>query len=82
MTHDIALACWTRALTEEFGIILILESPDDKRMIEKALYDARQASGDPRLQELSLVKPGDKPEEFWIIKKTTDMSDITNAPTP
>lgn len=76
MTPEFALACWERALAEEIGVILTLESPDDKRKIEQTLYAARQASGNPDLEVLMLAKPGDALAELWIVKKTTDMSDV------
>lgn len=80
MTQPEALSLWLRALDEEFGVKIPIPSPEARRSLEKALYDARTASGDPRLQTLSLVKPGGDPPEYWLIKKTTDMTDIANAP--
>lgn len=76
MTPDFALACWERALTEDIGIIITLAEADDKREIERALYKARQASGNPDLEALSIAKPGDAPRELWIIKKLTNMEDF------
>lgn len=76
MDAAFALACWERALTEELGIILTLESEDDKREIERVLYSSRQKAGNPDLECLMLARPGDDPKELWIVKKTTDMSDI------
>lgn len=76
MTPALALACWERALAEEIGIIITLEDISQKRAVEKLLYDARQASGNPDLEQLMLAKPGDKPEEMWIVKKATDMSEV------
>lgn len=76
MTPDFALACWSRALTEEIGIILTLSNVADKREIERLLYQARKAAGDPALDEIRLARPGDNPLELWLIKKTTDMEDV------
>lgn len=76
MTRDEALAAWERALEEEFGLVLTLESIDDKRSIEKTLYDTRQRSGNPDLDMLMIARPGDNPLELWIVKKTTDMTDF------
>lgn len=74
MTPTIALELWARAASEEIGIIITLADPADKRRVENALYEARAEMGG--FQDLMLAKPGDKPEELWIIKKTTDMRDV------
>jgi hypothetical protein len=76
MTPATALAYWERALEEEIGIIIVLATVDTKRIVEKALYEARQASGNPALMELRLCKPGDRLEELWLVKKSTDMEDV------
>lgn len=76
MTLATALALWRRALTEEIGVIIALAEVGDKHRIENTLYEARKAAGDPSLDVLMIVRPGDKPEELWIIKKTTDMKDV------
>lgn len=76
MDPAFALACWERAAEEELGVILVLESADDKREIERVLYAVRQKAGNPDLEALMLARPGDEPRELWIVKKTTDMSDI------
>jgi len=81
MTPAIALELWRRALSREIGIILTLKDPSTKKRVESLLYEARKNAADPRLEVLSLVFPGDKPEEIWIIRKTTDLKDI-NASTP
>ena len=77
MTPALALACWERALAEEIGIIITLETVEDKRRVEKLLYDARQKSGNPDLEQLRLCKPGDALEEIWLVKIMTDMRDVT-----
>lgn len=74
MTLAIALELWARASAEEIGLIITLASLEDKRRVEKALYEARTETGG--FEELMLAKPGDRPEELWIIKKTTDMRDV------
>lgn len=76
MTPALALACWERALAEEIGIIIVLDDVEDKRRVEKMLYEARQKSGNPDLETLCIARPGDALEELWIIKKATDMSDF------
>lgn len=78
MTPEAALAYWYRALDEEIGIILTFTSTDDRRVFMNALYEARASAiaADPTLETLSLAKPGDAPNELWIIKKTTDLTDI------
>lgn len=76
MTPALALAAWERAAEEEIGIIITLADVRDKRRVERMLYEARQGSGNPDLQTITLAKPGDKPEEIWLIKQTTDMRDI------
>lgn len=76
MTPGFALACWERALTEEYGLVLTLDKEEDKRVIEKTLYEARQKSGNPDLEQLMIVRPGDNVLELMIIKKTTDMEDF------
>lgn len=76
MDHAAALAYWERALTEEFGVIIELDKPEGKRTIMKDLYEARAKSGNPDLDVLMIANPGDNPAEIWIVKKTTDMSDI------
>lgn len=76
MNPQLALACWERALAEEIGIIITLADAADTRKAEKLLYAARQKSGNPDLEELMIARPGDAPEEMWIIKKTTDMKDV------
>lgn len=76
MTPEFALACWERALAEEIGIIITLNSVKDKREIERALYDSRKESANPALEALLIARPGDNPLELWILKKATDMEDI------
>lgn len=82
MTPATALEYWRRALSEELGLILTIAPPPDgdiskeKHKLECVLYDARK--GHPELQSLMLAKPEDRPEEFWIVKKATDMTDITS----
>lgn len=76
MTPETALALWRRALTEEIGIVLTVEV-QHKRAIEQVLYEARKSAADPALDVLMIAKPGDAPEELWIVRKTTDMSDFT-----
>lgn len=76
MTPAFALACWERAATEELGLILTLAPGVSKRSVEKALYDARQRSGNPDLQALSLVLPGDAEREVWLVRKPVDMKDV------
>lgn len=78
MNPALALACWERALTEEVGIAVVLEDPKDKRRVEQMLYDARLKSGNPDLEVLMIAKPGDAPEELWILKKTTDMTGVVS----
>jgi hypothetical protein len=76
MTPDLALTCWERATSEEIGLILEFPSLEARRSAEKMLYDSRIASGNPNYEVLMIARPGDKPEELWIIKKTTDMRDV------
>lgn len=76
MDPTFAIACWERAATEELGIILTLDDERDKRVIEQTLYKARQMSQNPSLDCLMIVQPGDNVKEIWLVKKTTDMSDI------
>ena len=46
----------------------------DKRRVEKLLYEARKDR--PELKELIMCHPGDNLREIWLVKRSTDMSDI------
>jgi len=76
MNYETALAIWHRAKKEEIGVILELD-PKDKRQIENVLYEARKKSGDQSLDAFMIARPGDAPNELWIVRKATDMSDFT-----
>lgn len=68
VTKTQALAYWHRARSEEFGVALRV---DDRRGIQKILYDARTEAADPALQEIMMVMP--KGDEIWLIKKTVEL---------
>lgn len=76
MTPAFALACWERALVEEIGLVIEFPTLEARRSAEKMLYDSRTESQNPSYEALMIARPGDKPEEIWIMKKTTDMRDV------
>lgn len=76
-TMDAVRVYWLQAVAEEFGIIITLPSPDEKHRLEDALYESRRALADPAMAEFMLAHPGDRPEELWIVRKTTDLTGLT-----
>lgn len=66
------LPLWTRALDEEIGIAFSV-SGCTREYFRNTLYEARKASGDPRLQELIMFLPNNG--EIWICKKSVSMDE-------
>jgi hypothetical protein len=76
MTPTFALACWERAAGEEIGLIIEFENLEARRSAEKMLYESRTESQNPAYENLMIARPGDAPNELWVIKKATDMKDV------
>ena len=76
MTPALALATWERALAEEIGLIVEFPSLEARRSAETMLYNSRTESQNPSYEGLMIARPGDAPNEIWIMKKTTDMRDV------
>jgi hypothetical protein len=67
------LPLWLRALDEEIGFAFT-PSGCTREYFRNILYEARQQSGDPRLNALIMFMPGGKmSHEIWICKKEVSL---------
>ncbi len=68
MESSIALSLWYRALEQPIGIAITC---NDRRLIARHLYEARQLHGDPALYDLILFNPPAQ-DEVWLCRKDAD----------
>lgn len=67
------VALWERALAEEIGIAFTV-SGVTREYFRNMLYEARKASGDPRLDSLITFTPNAPCDgEIWICKKAVEL---------
>lgn len=64
------LALWNRALDVEFGIAI---PTNNVRWLERNLYEARKTAGDPRLEGVMMMRPGNG--EIWLCRKEVDLEE-------
>jgi hypothetical protein len=57
---------WEEAEAQEFGLLVEVETEQDKRLLVVALYECRKLSD--RFEELMIFQPGET--EIFIAKKT------------
>jgi hypothetical protein len=57
---------WYHALASPYG--LRIESPDRQFLLNQ-MYAARQITGDPELDRLSIVRDSRDPKVLWIVFK-------------
>jgi hypothetical protein len=76
LDRTFALSCWTKALGNEFGLRIVLESVDDIGAARYDLYQARQKSGNKALDRLVLCLPGDALNEIWLVKRPDEKMEI------
>lgn len=70
---DRHLVFWYEALNDPIGVKLFTEN---RRATMQQLYRAREKSGDPQLQTLSIVVSPSAQNELWIVKQEPEI----NAP--
>lgn len=73
------LPLWQRALDLEIGLRFVV-SGVRREYARNTLYEARKASGDPRLEQLIMFLPAvhegvDYSNEIWICKKEVSIED-------
>jgi hypothetical protein len=68
------LPLWTRALDEEIGIRFRI-SGVPRENFRSRLYECREQSGDPRLQDLIMFLPAtpETLDEIWICRKQVEL---------
>ena len=72
MTPDIALAIWSRAKEQEFGVAIEVRH-EDKVSVNQLLTSVRKKAGDRDLMNLMIVQPGSFPNQLWLVKKTVEL---------
>jgi hypothetical protein len=63
---------WIRALSEEFGLAIVLEG--DPVLVMNDLYATRTAMNDPRFESLRIAQMKDG--SLWIVKKDVKLEEV------
>lgn len=67
------LELWYKALSSTNGLVISFEG--QRSIFRDRLYQARAASGDPVLHELSIILPRSSAQEIIIVKKVVEIPD-------
>ena len=74
MTPEVCRELWNKASEVEIGIAIEVK-PVDVSFLTNLLYATRADMRNPQLDNLILIRPGPKPNELWLMKKTTELPD-------
>lgn len=67
------LPLWQRALEDEIGIRFVVAGVE-RSYFRNTLYETRQASGDPQLEDLIMFLPAAPfDNEIWICRKAVEL---------
>lgn len=76
LTPDVAISFWKAAAEAEIGIAIQMADPSQVKTVRERLYKARAENPSFEFENIMIVLPGgDRTNEVWLIKKTTELED-------